>query len=118
MGVIFFLSSGTGSDLSRQLEVFALQGDLRNIVGHLALYGVLGFLLLVSLWSWVGDSTFRLRWVLVGVGLGVMYGITDEYHQSYVTDRSASGFDVLVDSAGVASGWLAVIAVRARRLHA
>ncbi len=117
MGVIFYLSSLPPFDLPRQVEAVEWLGRLRDIVGHLVLYGVLGSLLLVSLWNWVAGSIFQLRWALVGLGLGVLCRVTDEYHQSYVTGRSASSFDVFIDSVGVASVWLAVGAARRWRGH-
>ena len=119
MGVIFYLSSSSPADLPRQIETFSWLGKLRDVVGHLVLYGVLGPLLLVSLWSWVTRSTYQLRWALIAVGFGVLYGVMDEYHQSFVPGRSASTFDVFIDGVGVVVGvagvWYVVETVLVRR---
>jgi len=115
MGFIYQLSSSSPADLPRLVEAFSWLGDLREVLGHLALYGVLGPLLLASLWSWMTGSNHRLRWALVAMGLGTLYGALDEIHQSFVPGRSASAFDVLVDSigavVGVAGTWYTVVAL-------
>ena len=119
MGFIFYLSSLPPADLPRQIEAFAWLDELRPVAGHLVLYGVLGPLLLVSLWSWVTGSAYRLRWPLIAISFGTLYGVMDEYHQSFVPGRSPSAFDVFIDGVGVvasvASLWYVVGAVRHRR---
>ncbi|MFH1140614.1 MAG: VanZ family protein [Chloroflexota bacterium] len=120
MGVIFHLSSLSPSGLPHQLEAFSWLGKLRDVVGHMALYGVLGTLAMVALAGWVAGSTRQARWALLAAGLGVLYGVLDEYHQSFVPGRSASAIDVLVDGVGVTLGlacaWYAVRMVAERRL--
>ncbi|MEE8442331.1 MAG: VanZ family protein [Dehalococcoidia bacterium] len=119
MGLIFQLSSLSPGELPSQFDAFVWMRDLRSIAGHLVLYGVLGPLLLFSLWSWATGSVSRSRWALVAIGLGVLYGVTDEFHQSFVTGRIASGFDVFVDTVGVVCGvagvWLLARAAQHRR---
>ena len=48
---------------------------------------------------------------LAAIGLATMYGVSDEFHQSFVPGRSPDRFDVLADcvgaTIGVALGWLA-----------
>lgn len=104
MGFIFYLSSSTPAQLPRQLEAFSWLGKLRDVVGHLVLYGVLGLLLLSSVWSWASGALFRFRWALIAVGIGVAYGLLDEVHQSFTPGRSVSRFDALVDTVGVLVG--------------
>ncbi|MDO8750652.1 MAG: VanZ family protein [Dehalococcoidia bacterium] len=122
MRYIFYLSSLSPSGLPHQLEVFSWLGKLRDVVGHMALYGVLGMLAMVALVALVGvaGATRQARWALVAVGLGVLHGVLDEYHQSFVPGRSASAMDVLVDSVGMTLGlacaWYAVRMVAERRL--
>ena len=41
--------------------------------------------------------------------LTVLYGISDEFHQSFVPSRDASVLDVLADLAGALLGILAVV---------
>ncbi len=72
--------------------------DLFDIVGHLVFYAVLA----VCLW-WSLGLLVRLTWwgrlALAFTG-AVLYGLTDEWHQSYVSNRQASSFDLQVDAVG------------------
>lgn len=104
MGFIYSLSASSPADLPRQVEAFSWLGRMRDVFGHLTLYGLLGTLLWFSVWSWVAASIARLRWAWVAVGVGVTYGFLDEVHQSFVPGRAASGMDVLVDGVGVITG--------------
>jgi VanZ family protein len=48
---------------------------------------------------------------LAAIVLATMYGVSDEFHQSFVPGRSPDRFDVVADcvgaTIGVALGWLA-----------
>lgn len=82
--------------------------EWRSVVGHLVEYAILAFLLAKVLEAWRPGAS----WVLIGVTawlLAVTYGITDEFHQSFVPRRHASVFDVFVDAVGALAGisaWL------------
>ena len=108
MSFIFRLSSTPPSDLPSQLEAFAWLGKLRDVAGHLVLFGVLGIVSMIVTWLWIAESNRQARWAFIAAGLGVLYGGLDEYHQSFVPGRQASAFDVLVDSVGVALGVMGV----------
>lgn len=79
---------------------------------HIVLYSVLAALVQGAIWGW--DLGFQLRWVIVAAVFSSLYGISDEYHQSFVMGRSATVVDCLVDSiAATASAtmlWALVIA--------
>jgi hypothetical protein len=104
MGIIFYLSSYSPVDLLPRVEQFSWLGKWREVVGHLVLYGVLGALLLITLWSWVVASSHKIKWALVAICLGILYGVLDEYHQSFVPGRTATAIDVFVDVLGVTIG--------------
>jgi len=100
MGGIFYLSHQPGDTLS-----------LPNIVNidkflHCLAYAVLGLSFLFAL----PPQWRRQRPILVGVAVVlfcVLYGVSDEFHQSFVPGRSCSGADVIADGVG---GCLAAIA--------
>jgi len=46
---------------------------------------------------------------LVSLGVGLLYAISDEYHQSFVIGRGPSILDVGIDTAGVFAGILMVL---------
>ena len=104
MGIIFYLSSSTPVDLPPHVGMFAWLGKWQDVVGHLVLYSVLGALLLITLWSWVVASSHQTKWALVAICLGILYGVLDEYHQSFVPGRTATAIDVFVDVLGVTIG--------------
>jgi VanZ family protein len=94
MGLIFFLSSR--QTLPKPPGVSA---NLEAIAGHLTVYAVLALLLCRALggrgWPW-------RRRAALAFALAVLYGLSDEWHQSFVPGRDASPFDVGVDAIGAA----------------
>ena len=76
---------------------------------HVGLYGVLGATLF---WGRMRASSPPAGWVLVL--LGVAYGASDEWHQSFVPGRDPSFSDWTADTAGVLLGyWITSVIVRA-----
>ncbi len=73
-------------------------------VAHLAAYAVLGFLLARA-----------APGSLAAVALGLLYGASDEIHQTYVPGRTADPLDWVADAAGVLLGTWAHTLWRARR---
>jgi VanZ family protein len=65
-------------------------------LAHATEYAVLGLLL---------ARAVRAPWA--AAGLGVLYAITDEVHQTFVTGRHGAPLDVLIDAIGVMVGVLA-----------
>jgi VanZ family protein len=49
-------------------------------------------------------QALRLHLFLLAVIFGTLYGISDEFHQSFVPGRDVSGFDVFIDFLGSAIG--------------
>ena len=93
MGIIYFLSSLPGDRL--------VLPDIVNIdkVAHMTIYGLLA----AAAFYAVGDRLRRLHPRLVPllvVLICTLYGVSDEFHQSFVPNRSPDVFDVMADSAG------------------
>lgn len=74
---------------------------------HFTEYTVLGFL---AARAFLGSSHRGLRgnWIIASAILVVTYALLDEFHQSFVSARTASIFDSLIDIAG---GLFALICV-------
>ena len=74
---------------------------------HAGVYGVLGALWVRAfntLKPWRGKAGLLL---VTGVVLATLYGLSDEWHQSFVAARSAEGADLLADFLGSAVGsWI------------
>ena len=103
MGLIFYLSSQSPEELPAQ-DALSWLGEVRNIVGHLALFGVLAGMLTAVLWSWFLGPINAFRWPLFAIGAASLYGVLDEYHQSLVPLRDAALSDILVDLIGAVIG--------------
>lgn len=72
-------------------------------VGHALLYAVLGALVCRAL---AGGRAPTARQAAFSVAVATLYGITDEWHQSFVPGRTAEAADVAKDLAGAALGAL------------
>jgi VanZ family protein len=105
MAVIFALSSR-----STLPKTPGLAPELVSIAGHFTVYAVLA----VSLWWGLGivDLPPGRRLALAFAG-ALLYGLSDEWHQSFVPGRDPSMLDILVDSIGALCG-LAVAQVLLR----
>jgi VanZ family protein len=104
MALIFFLSSK--SQLPRVLPPGLPQ--IQDVIGHFTVYAVLAVLLWWALrGAGVGHPFF---WALV---LAVLYGASDEFHQSFVPNRNPDIFDLATDLAGAATALLVVRWLRA-----
>lgn len=91
MGLIFYLSSLSGSEVSQPIPLKPIP-----LIGHIILFSGLAVFLQLAIRGW--DFEINLRWVIAVSVLSSLYGISDEYHQSFVTGRHASLADVFIDS--------------------
>lgn len=98
-GLIFWLSSRSGIPAP---HLFPHQDKLV----HFALYAIMGWLA----WRFL-RHLFEQKTVLIWATIGFcsLYGITDEYHQSWVANRTSDPWDWLADTLGaaVAAVWVA-----------
>ncbi|MHB1017229.1 MAG: VanZ family protein [Coriobacteriia bacterium] len=94
MGVIFALSSLPGDSMPA--------GEYGSI-GHFGGYLVLGGLYFIAL----GGRRAGWRAVALAVLLASAYGVTDEFHQSFVPGRMPDPADWATDTVGALTGALA-----------
>lgn len=94
MGVIFWLSHRSFREDDPIPWIIQLLELLRPIppdkVVHAVLYAILAFFGYFPLWN---------RPLLLGA-ICVFYGVTDEWHQSFVPTRNPDAWDVLADAVG------------------
>lgn len=88
-------------------------------IGHFAEYAVLAFLLFRAFSGGKATTGLLVKIALLCLALSVLYGLSDEFHQSFVPNRDASLDDVAIDGGGAAVGLLVAAAwlrwrVRAR----
>lgn len=95
LGIIFYLSS------------LSFPGNIKYITNHdkiihMTEYGILSLLLYIAIKnSFSFPNFFNIS--ILAVMICIFYGITDEFHQSFVPYRQADLFDVMADSAGAIS---------------
>ena len=113
MAFIFYLSSLSYGDMASAsaapsdiVPLFGGDAQIRNVEGHLVLYGVLAWLIRSTFGTWKNTNARQLHWILVCAALAALYGLLDEYHQSFVPHRTASMYDVGLDSLGAAAACL------------
>ncbi len=101
MGIIFFFSQQPGDSLD--LPMFSGADK----VSHALAYGLLSWTVIIAF----SKETRVRRSGLVfaaAVLVPILYGISDEYHQSFIDGRSSELADVLADAFGalvVSSAW-------------
>ncbi len=92
MGFIFYMSGQKGEDIP---SVFPFQ----DVIFHFCVYSALGWLFARAL-SFQTPSLSFVKIICVSAVFGLLYGFTDEFHQSFVSGRTASGSDVAIDFIG------------------
>ena len=102
MGIIFYLSSLQDIDTSQ----FPVNFDK---VVHTGIYIPLSFMLYLSL----RKSGIKRYVFITAFIIAVIYGISDEIHQSFVPGRDAAIGDVLADTFGAFLGSLAASLTKA-----
>lgn len=124
MGVIFYFSSQTGTTSSRfsgritqwvvdiffpkfstfsqeeQASILKNASFLIRKLAHYSEYAILGFFLFSAVW--VFTSNQKIVFLISGV-VGILYAISDEFHQSFVSGRTPMIKDIFIDSIGLCS---------------
>ncbi len=96
MAVIFIFSSIPKGTLIPDFDVWDF---LIKKSAHLLIYGLLALSYLWGLTGWIGIKRQHLRRALLMSGL---YGISDEFHQTFIAGREGNIVDVAIDMLGAA----------------
>ena len=80
-------------------ETLALVHIITRKVAHFAEYAVLAWFA-ARAFSTSSRRTFQLRWFLISFLLVIISALLDEYHQSFVPERTSSMYDSLLDMSG------------------
>lgn len=92
MSGLFISSSVPGTEIPRLF-------NLQDYVYHASAYVLLGFLCARACAQTVAARNPALG-LSLAIALSCLYGVTDEFHQSFVPQRTMSGLDMLTDAAG------------------
>ena len=101
MAVLFHMSSKPGTDLP---SLFYGSDKILHTIAYAALGCSFSFWFKPALWK-----KFPIRIALVVFLLTVLYGVSDEFHQSFTPGRFVSGYDLIADGIGAI---LAIVAYR------
>jgi len=93
MGTIFFLSHQPGDSL--------VLPDVIGIdkIAHLIVYGILAYSILWAFSPFL-DKKSAVKLSLATIFFCILFGISDEYHQSFIPGRYPSLIDVIADGLG------------------
>jgi VanZ family protein len=114
MSFIFWMSTGTFSAQNTSLiiepilhflmpsispeKIAMIHGVMRKL-GHVTEYFILGILLFRAFRGGLKELR-NLRWAFSSLLVVVLYAVSDEFHQSFIPTRTASLFDVGIDTLG------------------
>ena len=116
MAVIFFFSSRTGDDLDTVAPFFRyFFPNMKSFDwGHFIAYFCLS---LSFLWA-IGGKKTGWKAGVCAVLLSLAYGMTDEYHQTFVANRTSDWHDLRNDGIGAAIAVLILYVPPVGRLYA
>jgi VanZ family protein len=132
MGVIFMASTGLGSSAHTSLIIEPLIRWLDPGIspealerahllvrkgGHLSEYALLALLALraARLSAPAGHAPSFVRAAGIALLVSTAYAATDEFHQSFVPERTSSAWDVLIDATGALTALALAALVRKLR---
>lgn len=101
-GAIFYVSSLEKIDLPLESLSF------NDLLFHFAAYFFFGLTLLAAAYPWYGHLDYPRQTTLLLIGIGVLYGLSDEIHQAFVPNRTCAVSDLTADSLGVIFAHLTV----------
>lgn len=110
MGLIFFLSSQPSLPGVPGLDRI----DWGDKILHFSFYGVLG----AFIWHGLGAGRPAWQRLLLTVALASLFGLSDEFHQRFVPNRSCDVLDLAADTLGAlcAASVLSRIAAKRRKV--
>ena len=112
MGIIFYLSHQPGDFV--RLPLFPGIDKL----AHCIAYGCLAGAFLYSLQPYFNTFNNKFIAAITVLALSVLFGISDEYHQSFIPGRVVSFWDIVADGFGallVVVWWLLQVRSRISR---
>lgn len=93
--VIFYVSSLEKIELPLEFISF------NDLLFHASAYFLFGLTLMLAAYPWNASLDYPLSvYIILGL-IGVLYGLSDEIHQSFVPNRTFAISDLLADSFGV-----------------
>ena len=111
VAVIIFIFASLPSPPDIKLSV-----TNEDLIKHAIAYAVFGFFIARALFFQHSLVGLRKRYLIFAIIFGILYGISDEFHQLFVPGRSSEVRDALADAVGVIIGTLLFYLNRRRLL--
>jgi VanZ family protein len=99
MALIFWMSSQARFEILRRSPDYVL---------HFIGYFGMGLLAVRAFARGLREPRTKF-WGYLGLLFAFGYALTDEWHQSYVPGRVASGRDLVADGMGIAAAWIVLL---------
>ncbi|TJY43292.1 hypothetical protein E5161_05185 [Cohnella pontilimi] len=110
MAVIFALSSRSGGQLNEWLPFF--RGIFPGLQSFDPMHYAAYFILALTVAYAFGAYAFTLKGCLWNVALCVIYGLSDEWHQAFVPNRSPDPLDLWHDAVGAVSACAILLLIK------
>ncbi len=105
-GLIYnFLKIFMSNPVQISETILLIEPFIRKLA-HFSIYALAGIWMISFLKTY--NNTEKKR-IIIGLTIGFLYALSDEFHQSFIGERNASIFDVLIDTLGFAFGMICVI---------
>ena len=104
---LFYPGFNALSSFKQQSIVDGLQGIVRKLA-HFSIYTLLGMLSFNATYCFSEKKKFLFP---ISIAIGVLYSMSDEFHQLFVEGRSGEIRDVCIDSSGVILGVLLMFSI-------
>lgn len=101
IAIVIFIFSSLPSPPDIKLSV-----TNEDLVKHAIAYMVFGFFIARALFFQHPLVGLRKQYIIFAIIFGILYGISDEFHQLFVPGRSSEVRDALADTVGVIIGTL------------
>lgn len=85
--------------------------EIENVIrkiAHFSIYALVGILLMALLNTYSINENNKIFYTII---IGLIYAMSDEFHQCFVLGRSGQVSDIILDTLGVAVGGLFILAI-------
>lgn len=107
--ILNFSNTYKEANTKEQTKMLNRTNAIIRKIAHFSIYTLLG----LTIMGLMTKTKLKDRWrILITIGLGMIYAILDEFHQSFSPGRSPKVTDVYIDTLGIILGVLLVILIR------
>ncbi len=107
--ILNFSNTYKEANTKEQTRILNKTNAIIRKIAHFSIYTLLG----LTIMGLMTKTKLKDKWrILITIGLGMLYAILDEFHQSFSPGRTPKVTDVYIDTLGIIIGALFVILIR------